>query len=84
MLARTGRELDRGSECKKLGPRPGAYIVNQISVRSRSANAASPRGEQPPACTPFSRLRFRSDLVVAQSPHEHFLVYGLPGVVEYW
>src|SRR5215831_11415761 len=28
-------------------------------------------------------LLFRPDLVVAQLPHEHFLVYGLPGVVEH-
>src|SRR5262249_7284000 len=30
-----------------------------------------------------SRLRFRPDLVVAQRPHEHFLIYRLPGIVEH-
>jgi hypothetical protein len=29
------------------------------------------------------RLLFRPYLVIAQLPHEHFLVYGLPGVVEH-
>jgi hypothetical protein len=30
-----------------------------------------------------SWLRFRPDLVVAQRPHEHFLIYRLPGIVEH-
>ena len=30
-----------------------------------------------------SRLRFRPDLVIAQRPHEHFLIYRLPGIVEH-
>lgn len=30
-----------------------------------------------------SRLLFRPDLIIAQLPHEYFLVYGLPGVVEH-
>src|SRR5215472_32580 len=30
-----------------------------------------------------SLLLFRPDLVIAQLPHEYFLVYGLPGVVEH-
>jgi len=30
-----------------------------------------------------SGLLFRPDLVIAQLPHENFLVYGLPGVVEH-
>ena len=30
------------------------------------------------------RLLFRPYFVVAQLPHEYFLVYGLPGVVEHW
>ena len=33
--------------------------------------------------TAGSRLLFRPDLVIAQLPHEYFLVYGLPGVVEH-
>ena len=33
--------------------------------------------------TAGSRLLFRPYLVIAQLPHEDFLVYGLPGVVEH-
>jgi len=29
-----------------------------------------------------SGLRFRSDLVIAKRPHEHFLIHRLPGIVE--
>src|SRR6266699_877780 len=30
-----------------------------------------------------SWLRFRSDLVIAKRPHEHFLIHGLSGIVEH-
>src|SRR5215467_1438064 len=30
-----------------------------------------------------SWLRFRPDLVVTQRPHEHFLIYRLPGIIEH-
>lgn len=33
--------------------------------------------------TDGSPLLFRPYLVIAQLPHEYFLVYGLPGVVEH-
>jgi hypothetical protein len=33
--------------------------------------------------TASSRFLFRPYFVIAQLPHEHFLVYGLPGVVEH-
>src|SRR6516162_8167937 len=57
------------------GAPPRMHPATSLSIASknplqRSATAGSP-------------LLFRPDLVVAQLPHEHFLVYGLPGVVEH-
>lgn len=57
-------------ECKARPPRkqPAA----RLSIASKKFTLAN-----------CSRLLFRPYFVIAQLPHEYFLVYGLPGVVEH-
>lgn len=59
-------------ECKARSPRkqPAA----SLSIASKNPLHRNANG---------SRLLFRPYFVIAQFPHEYFLVYGLPGVVEH-
>src|SRR5262245_7412167 len=59
-------------ECKAMPPR--SFLQTNLSIASKNP----PRQHDGRL-----RLLFRPDLVVAQLTHEHFLVYGAPGVVEH-
>src|SRR5262249_7222257 len=55
---------------------PSAQLpATSLAIASKNPTAAN--------TTAASRLLFRPDLVVAQLPHENFLVYGPPGVIEH-
>src|SRR5215469_13020116 len=58
------------------GTPPRMHPATSLSIASKNPLRRS-------ATTVGSLLLFRPDLVVAQLPHEYFLVYGLPGVVEH-
>src|SRR5215469_17951789 len=54
---------------------PRMHPATSLSISSKNPLQRS--------ATAGSLLLFRPDLVVAQLPHEHFLVYRSPGVVEH-
>src|SRR6516164_9827031 len=57
-----------------------AHPSAQIPSTSLSITSKNPLRETQ---TAGSLLLFRPDLVIAQLPHEYFLVYGSPGVIEH-
>src|SRR5262252_83580 len=75
----------------RTGSMNGTYKTNLTLGTARHRSAQLPatsfdwfdQSQFSETQTAGSLLLFRPDLVIAQLPHEHFLVYGLSGVVEH-
>src|SRR5215471_13550369 len=68
------------------GPAMENLSLNKARLRASILQLVSrllPKIQFSETQTAGSLLLFRPDLVITQLPHEHFFVYGLPGVVEH-